>query len=722
VVPLCSVCLHSAETKPDSLCRDHLCSVSAEYDSASAEKSQHSTSQILHSRKTTVKTHIIIDPFDFGNHVNNADNLMNIFDFSALLDQLSKAEITSAHQALNLHQVGQLLLRAEYNSDNPNQKQTETKTDSAHQVATPNQAGQSQARSITDLLPPQSPPHHELKPLLDRLKYVYLDNNQHSLEEKLLKVFWQHKKAIEWKLSNLLRINPSICTKRILIEEEACPIRKQQRRLNLTILDVVKKEVTKLLAAGIFYTISDSNWVSPVQVMPKKSRMTVARNQLAEMLNLATCKGHFPLSFIDQVLEKLAEKSHYYFLDGYSGYMQIHIAPEDQHKTTFTCPFDTFAYTRMPFGLCNAPSTFQRCMLSIFLDLVEECMDHFMVYADTFHACLENLSRVLERCIETNLVLNFEKCHFMVIEGIVLGHLVSSRGIDVDKAKVDVITSLLNPALVWDVHSFLGHASFYRRFIRNFSKIALPLSKLQQKDVDFVFDEACVEAFEELKTRLTSAPILQAPNWELPFELMCDASNLALGAVLGQRVEVDKPTHVIACASRTMDPTQINYTTMEKELLAIEFNLETTNKKGAENTGRVDSMPIRDNFSNEELLQIAQSQPWFADICNFLVASTFPLGASRGYKAKLESEAKYYVWDDPYLWRFCNDQITCKCIPDAEFLSVLHFCHSALGGDHYGSTWIAQKVLNYGLYWPTIYQDAHKFVSAYSSVNELVWK
>ncbi|RDX75197.1 Retrovirus-related Pol polyprotein, partial [Mucuna pruriens] len=192
------------------------------------------------------------------------------------------------------------------------------------------------------------------------------------------------------------------------------------------------------------------------------------------------------------------------------------IALENQHKTTFTCTFSTFAYTRMPFGLCNAPSTFQRCMFSIFSDLLEECMEVFMddftVYADTFEACLGNLSRVLKRCMETNLVLNYEKCHFMVTKGIVLGHLVSNRGIEVDKAKIDVITSLPKPTSVQEVHSFLGHASFYRRFIKNFSKIALPLSKLLQKDVDFVFDEACVEAFEELKVRLTSIPILQAPN------------------------------------------------------------------------------------------------------------------------------------------------------------------------------------------------------------------
>ncbi|RDY10528.1 hypothetical protein CR513_04937, partial [Mucuna pruriens] len=246
------------------------------------------------------------------------------------------------------------------------------------------QAGQTDPRAVTQ--ESLSPPPTELKPLPSHLKYAFLDSEQQlpviiasnlllEQEDKLLEVLRQHKKAIGWKLSNLPGINPSICMHRILMEEDIKPIRQQQRRLNPTILDVVKKEVTKLLAAGIIYPISDSQWVSPVQVVPKKSGMTVMKNQQDELvptriqnswrvcidyrrLNQATRKDHFPLPFIDQMLEKIAGKSHYCFLDGFSGYMQIHIAPEDQHKTTFTCPFGTFAYTRMPFGLCNAPSTF----------------------------------------------------------------------------------------------------------------------------------------------------------------------------------------------------------------------------------------------------------------------------------------------------------------------------------------------------------------------------
>lgn len=196
------------------------------------------------------------------------------------------------------------------------------------------------------------------------------------------------------------------------------------------------------------------------------------------------------------MVERLAGYDFYCFLDGYSGYNQIAIAPEDQEKTTFTCPYGAFAFRRMPFGLCNAPATFQRYMMSIFHDMVEEFleifMDDFSVFGSYFDICLNNLDLVLMRCEETNLVLNWEKCHFMVQDGIVLGHKISQKGIEVDQAKIQVIKELPPLVSVQGVRKFLGHAGFYRIFIKEFSEISKTLSSLLAKDAPFNFNYDCV--------------------------------------------------------------------------------------------------------------------------------------------------------------------------------------------------------------------------------------
>ncbi|KAL6327240.1 hypothetical protein AAG906_015590 [Vitis piasezkii] len=254
------------------------------------------------------------------------------------------------------------------------------------------------------------------------------DQNQ---ENCLMEVLKRCKKAIGWQISNLKGISPLVCTHHIYMEEEAKPIRQLQRRLNPHLQEVVRVEVLKLLQAGIIYPISDSPWVSPTQVVPKKSGITVVQNEKGEeittrltsgwrvcidyrKLNAVTRKDHFPLPFIDQVLERVSGHPFYCFLDGYSG------------------------------------------------DMVERIMEVFMdditVYGGTFEECLVNLEAVLHRCIEKDLVLNWEKCHFMVRQGIVLGHIISEKGIEVDKAKVELIVKLPSPTTVKGVRQFLGHA------------------------------------------------------------------------------------------------------------------------------------------------------------------------------------------------------------------------------------------------------------------------
>ncbi|GJV45076.1 reverse transcriptase domain-containing protein [Tanacetum coccineum] len=375
-------------------------------------------------------------------------------------------------------------------------------------------------------------PEVELKELPPHLEYAFLEENNKlpviiskdlSQEEKtsLINVLKNRKQAIAWKLSDIRGIDPEFCSHKILLEDDYQPSVQHQRRVNPKIHDVIKKEVEKLLDAGLIYPISDSPHGLVRHCVPKKGGMTVVTNEENELvptrlvtgwrvcidyrkLNEATCKDHFPLPFMDQMLERLAGNEFYCFLDGFSGYFQIPIEPKDQEKTTFTCPYGTFAYRR---------------------------------------------------------------------------HKISRKGIEVDKAKVDVISKLPHPTTVKGIRSFLGHAGFYRRFIKDFSKISRPMTHLLEKNTPFIFSENCILAFQTLKKKLTEAlPIplfplkFLPPNWDQPFEIMCDASDYAIGAVLGQRVEKHfRPIHY---ASKTMTEAETNYTTTEKEMLAVVYAFE----------------------------------------------------------------------------------------------------------------------------------------------------
>ncbi|GJU93430.1 reverse transcriptase domain-containing protein [Tanacetum coccineum] len=456
------------------------------------------------------------------------------------------------------------------------------------------------------------------------------------------------------------------------------------------------------------------------------------------------------------------------------GYFQIPIDPQDQEKTTFTCPYRTFAYRRMPFGLCNAPGTFQRCMMAIFHDMIEKTMEVFMddfsVFGDSFDSCLSNLEKMLKRCEDTNLVLNWEKCHFMCREGIVLGHKISKSGIEVDHAKVDVIAKLPHPTTVKGVRSFLGHAGFYRRFIQDFSKIARPMTHLLEKETPFVFSKDCIDAFETLKKKLTEAPILVVPDWNLPFELMCDASDFAIGAVLGQRkMKHFQPIHY---ASKTMTEAQIHYTTTEKEMLAVvyafekfrpylvlsksivytdhsalkylmnkqdakprllrwvlllqEFDITIRDKKGSENLAAdhlsrlenphkdvLENKDINENFPLETLGVISsESTPWFADYANFHAGNFIIKGMTTQQKKKFFKDVKHYFWDDPYLFCICADQIIQRCVHGQEANDILKACHEGPTEGHHSANLTARKVFDAGFFWPTIYRDAHTMIKS----------
>nr|GEU90507.1 retrovirus-related Pol polyprotein from transposon 17.6 [Tanacetum cinerariifolium] len=248
----------------------------------------------------------------------------------------------------------------------------------------------------------------------------------------------------------------------------------------------------------------------------------------------------------------------------------------------------------MPFDLCNAPIAFQRCMLAIFHDMIKESievfMDDFSVFGNSFKTCLNNLDKMLQHCKDAHLVLNWEKCDFMVKEGIVLRHKVSSAGLEIDKAKINVILKLPPPTNIKGVRSFLGHAVFYRRFIKDFSKIARPLTKLLEKDTPFEFDDECQKSIRIIEGETHMCPVIVSPNWNLPFELICDASDFAVGAVLGQKE-----------------------------------NVATDHLSRIKNDESSDESEVDDNFLGETLMEInTQDEPWFADFANYMVANIIP--------------------------------------------------------------------------------------------------
>nr|GEZ75208.1 reverse transcriptase domain-containing protein [Tanacetum cinerariifolium] len=509
----------------------------------------------------------------------------------------------------------------------------------------------------------EEPPELELKELPSHLEYAFLEETnmlpviiakdlKDVEKEVLIKVLKSHKRAIGWKISDIKSINPRFCTHKILMEEDYKPAVQSQRRVNPKINDVIKKEVIKLLDAGMIYPISDSPWVSPIHCVPKKGGMTIVANENNELI-----------------------------------------------LTSVACP----------------------------------------------SACVMLLVRSK-------------------------GHKILKSGIKVDRAKVDVIAKLPHLTTVKGVRSFLGHAGCYRRFIQDFSRIARPMTHLLEKETPFVFSKECVDAFDTLKKKLTEDSILVVPDWNLPFKLMCDASDFTIGAVLGQRkTKHFKPIHY---TSKTITEAQIHYTTTEKEMIVVvyafekfrpylvlsksivytdhsalkyllnkqdakprllrwvlllqEFDITILDKKESENLAAdhfsrfenphkdvLENKDINENFPLETLGSLSSgSTSWFADIANFYAGNFIKKGLTSQQKKKFFKDVKHYFWDDPYLFRICADKIICRCVHGQEAIDILKACHEGPTGGHHGANLIANKVFDVGFFWPTIYRDAYDMMKS----------
>nr|GEY01419.1 reverse transcriptase domain-containing protein [Tanacetum cinerariifolium] len=338
------------------------------------------------------------------------------------------------------------------------------------------------------LLPPQNQGNY-LPEVRKELKICKAKSNKFLVDKPIVVELKDLPLHLEYAFMEGDDKLPVIIAKDLSVKEKTALItvlKSHKRAIAWKLSDI--KEVIKLLEAGLIYLISDSLWVSPVHCVPKKRGFTVIENEDNELIP-----------------------------------------------------------TRLV-------TSWHRCMMAIFHDMIEKTMevfmDDFFVFGNSFQSCLSHLERMLKRYEDTNLCLNWEKSYFIVKEGIVLGHKISKQGIKVDKAKVDVITKLPHSTTVKCIRSFLGHAGFYHRFIKDFLKIARPMTRLLEKDTPFIFSKECVDAFQTLKRKLTGAPILIALDSDMPFELMCDASDFAIGAVLGQHQ--DKHFRSIHYASKTM--------------------------------------------------------------------------------------------------------------------------------------------------------------------------
>nr|GEU76177.1 reverse transcriptase domain-containing protein [Tanacetum cinerariifolium] len=384
-------------------------------------------------------------------------------------------------------------------------------------------------------------------------------------------------------------------------------------------------KVEKLLDAVLIYPISDSPWVSSVHCVPKKGSFTIVKNEENELiptrlvtgwrvcidyrkLNEATRKDHFPLPFMDQMLERLAGNEYYCFLDGFSGYFQILIDPRDQEKTTFTCPYGTFAYRRMPFGLCNASGTFQRCVKT------------------------------------PNYVLTGRRATLWSKRALSSAIKFLKMGLRLTNPKSTSLLNYLIPQL--------------------------------SKDTPFIFSEDCIKAFQTLKKKLTEAPILIAPNWDLSFELMCDASDFA----------IDHFALKYLFAKKDAKARLLRWV-----LLLQEFDFDVLDTKGAEN------------------LAADHLAPWFAYFANYHVGNFIVKGMSSQQKNKFFKDVKHYFWDDPFLCKICADQVIQRCVHGKEALDILEACHNGPTGGHHGANLTAKKIFDVGFFWPTIYKDAREF-------------
>nr|GFA60866.1 reverse transcriptase domain-containing protein [Tanacetum cinerariifolium] len=366
-------------------------------------------------------------------------------------------------------------------------------------------------------------------------------------------------------------------------------------------------------------------------------------------------------------------------------------------------------------------------MMAIFHDMIKKTMEVFMddfsVLRNSFGTYLSHLDKMLKWCEDTHLCLNWEKNHFMVKESIVLGHKISKSGVAIDKAKVDVIAKLPHPTTVKGIRSFLGHVGFYRRFIQDFLKIARPMTRLLKKDTLFFFFKECIKAFQSLKKKLTKAPILVASDCDLPFELMCDASDFSIELLaMVYAFEKFRPYLVLSKSLVYTDHSTLKYLfnkqdaksrLLQSVLLLQEFDIIVRDKKGAENLAAdhlsrlenphqsvLNKKEINETFPLETLNMVSfrsdLSTSWFANFPNYHAGNFVVKGMSSQQKNNFFKDVKNYFWDDPFLFKICADQVIWRCVHGQEAVDIFKACHNGPTKGHHGPNYTAKKVFDSG--------------------------
>ncbi len=581
---------------------------------------------------------------------------------------------------------------------------------------------------------------------------------------KYKELVMEYRDIFAWSYKDLKGIPPEITQHRIPLIPGAIPIRQKERRMNPQLQLVVKAELEKLLQAGFIKPVEITDWVSPMVLVKKKNgKLRVCIDY--RKLNKNTQKDHFPLPFINNILDEVAGHEMYTFMDGYSGYNQVSIAPEDRHKTAFTTPWGTFIFLVMPFGLCNAPSAFQRTMTYAFSDLLHKSMT---VFIDDFstqsnaETHLECVQEAFNRCRKAGIALNPEKLFLAVVKGILLGYVVSKDGREPDPEKVAVIKNLAPPINVKGVERMLGHIGWYRELIPDYATRTVPITRLQRKLVKFEWTEECQTAFEWLKERLSAYPVLKPPNWEVPFHIYCDASAVAVGSALCQPTDEGKKDYPIAFASKQLNAAEKNYTTTERECLAMVFSVKKfrhylllnpivffvdhmaikylVNK--ADLSGRIarwvllleefdytveykpgklhhqadhlsrlsenlSPTPIDDGLIDEDLFTITSQPLWYNHIAQFLATQQLPEDLSHHERRKVRVNSRHFAIVGNRLYRRGVDGLLRRCVVEEEVPKILEACHDSACGGHFAGKLTAQKALRAGYFWPTMFQDAH---------------